>query len=51
MSESIYRKAINKILVDKVKVVVVDIPNMEFAHMDKLKNGWRLTISKSLLED
>lgn len=48
MSE--YRKVIEKVLLDKLKVIVVDV-DMEFIHLDKSKKGdWRLTITKSLLD-
>lgn len=47
MSE--YRKALESILLDKVRVTVVDV-DKQFIHLDKAKGSWRMTISKSLLE-
>ena len=44
-----YRKAIETILSEPVKLVIVD-SEKEFIHLDKTDKGWILTMTKGLVE-
>ena len=45
-----FREILEGVIASPMKVVTVDTP-VEFIHFDKMKDNWRLTISKSLLKE